>query len=300
MIGLTYGQHVDAYKPQYGFVGLGDMGGPMAANIAASGHSLKVYDAAGSLERAPARAVPCHDITAVAQQCDTVFLSLPDGRASNDVVNAIAETEGRRTQVVIDLSTTGVAEARKLAQYAQRVDIEYIDCPVSGGRAGAIAGTITLIFAGSNAVLDEHRDVLSSFSGNLFHVGEHAGQGQAMKLLNNFLSAVAMAATSEAITYGLKENLDMKTMLDVLNVSTGQNTATKDKFVNRILTGSYDAGFRTRLMRKDVGLYRQAVVGAQTPHRIADTLDQIWEEVEKARPDGDFTEIFKYICAPAS
>lgn len=286
---------MNAEQTRYGFIGLGDMGKPMATNIAAAGFALHVYDAAGTLSRAPTGAVACDDVAAVVERCDSVFLSVPDGPASYAVLQAIADVQSRQTHTVIDLSTTGVADARNNASYAKRFDIEYIDCPVSGGRAGATAGTITLIYAGSHQTLEAHREVLSAFSGNLFQVGEKAGQGQAMKLLNNFLSAVAMAATSEAIAYGLHEDLDMKTMLDVLNVSTGQNTATKDKFVNRILTGTYDAGFRTRLMRKDVGLYRQAIADANTPHRIADAVDAVWAAFENDMPDGDFTEIFKFI-----
>ena len=104
-------------------------------------------------------------------------------------------------------------------------------------------------------MLEANRALLESFTGNVFHVGDRAGQGQAMKLANNFLSATALAATSEAVAFGVAHGLDMATMIDVLNVSTGRNSATTDKFPNRILTGSYDAGFSTAHMTKDVGLF---------------------------------------------
>ena len=101
---------------------------------------------------------------------------------------------------------------------------------MSGGAAGARAGTISLMFGGPAAVLEAHRAVFDAFAGNVFHVGEPRGQGQAMKLLNNFLSATALAATSEALAFGAAHGLDLATMIDVLNVSTGRNSATVDKF----------------------------------------------------------------------
>jgi len=152
-----------------------------------------------------------------------------------------------------------------------------------------------VIWGGPEAVLQANRKVIDSMSGNVFHVGDNAGQGQAMKLLNNFLSATAMAATSEAILFGESQGLDMKIMLDVLNVSTGQNTATSDKFKNRVLPGTFDAGFRTRLMRKDVRLFNQSVATAGTPDRVTNLVDGIWDELEVARPDSDFTEIYLHL-----
>jgi len=139
------------------------------------------------------------------------------------------------------------------------------------------------------------RPVLDSFAGSVFFVGPTPGQGQAMKLLNNYLSAVAMTATSEAIVFGLSHSLDMKTMLDVANVSTGQNSATQDKFPNRILTSTYDAGFRMALMDKDVALYLSEAKSAGTPASLCEQVATYWQKGMKQFPDGDFTEIFKVI-----
>ena len=176
------------------------------------------------------------------------------------------------------------------------VGIKFGDAPVSGGRAGAIKGTIALMFSGPKDLFDSHQAVFDSFCGNPFHVGTEAGQGQALKMLNNFLSATAMAATSEAVTYGLSQGLDMKTILDVVNVSTGANTATKDKFLNRVLPGTYDAGFFAELLNKDVQLYIANVRKAGTPDDIGETVSKLWQEgTDSFEPRTDFTRIYEFI-----
>jgi 3-hydroxyisobutyrate dehydrogenase len=151
------------------------------------------------------------------------------------------------------------------------------------------------MFGGPAAVLDAHRKILDSFAGNVFHVGEEAGQGQAMKLLNNFLSATALAATSEALAFGEAHGLSLPVMLDVLNVSTGRNSATVDKFPNRVLTGTYDAGFHTALMAKDLRLYVEMVGRAGTMGDVGGAVSAVWQAADASMPGSDFTEIWKHI-----
>lgn len=278
-----------------GFIGLGAMGGPMAANLAKAGHPLTVHDAAGTTERAPPGAVAAASTAAVARAAETVFVCVPDGTASGLVATTIASTPDRVTNLVVDLSTIGIKAAQAMAQLLAEAAIVYADCPVSGGRAGAVAGTITAIWAGPAAPLERLRPVLDAFTGNVFHVGVRPGQGQAMKLLNNYLSATAMAATSEALVFGLSQGLDLETMLAVLNVSTGRNTATSDKFPRRVVTGSYDAGFRSALMAKDLALYTEAVREAGTPHTLGTAVDAQWQRVVELLPDSDITEVFRLL-----
>jgi 3-hydroxyisobutyrate dehydrogenase-like beta-hydroxyacid dehydrogenase len=116
-----------------------------------------------------------------------------------------------------------------------------------------------------------------------------------MKLLNNFLSATALAATSEAVAFGAAHELDMATMIDVLNVSTGRNSATVDKFPNRILTETYDAGFSTAHMTKDVGLFDEGATAAGTKHAVATAVTDTWRACDATLPGSDFTEIWKYV-----
>jgi 3-hydroxyisobutyrate dehydrogenase len=116
-----------------------------------------------------------------------------------------------------------------------------------------------------------------------------------MKLLNNYLSAVALAATSEAVSFGLTQGLDVKGMLDVLNASSGQNTATSDKFPNRILPGLYDAQFRNTLMLKDLTLYGENVAAAGTSSDVSRVVREVWRRFATAEPDADFTRIFPFV-----
>ncbi len=284
---------------RFGFAGLGQMGGPMAANIAAHLSSrdatLSVYDKAGTAARAPEGANALDSLDQLAANSDTVFLSLPDGPVSVAVAGELAAMKDPAVSVVIDLSTIGLEAAKEAARTLAGAGITYIDAPVSGGQTGAKAGTITVMWAGPADVLESHRDVMMSIAKNLFHVGDEAGQGQAVKLLNNFLSATAMAATSEAVAFGLSQGLDMKTLLDVVNVSTGQNSATSDKFPNRILTGTYDAGFKTKLLTKDVGLFLDNAKAAGAPVDVAETVVDLWRRADKALPDSDFTRIYEFI-----
>ena len=283
-------------KPsKLGFIGLGQMGGPMAANIAKGGFDLTVYDMAGTAERAPDGTTHAANTAALAASVDTIFMSVPDGKASLSVVEELIASSGRRVKAVFDLSTIGPGAAQDCDARCRAAGITYIDAPVSGGKAGARAATIAVMCAGDKAVKDAHDEVLQSFAKNPFHVGDTPGQGQALKILNNFLSGTAMAATTEAILYGLTQGLDMKTMLDVVNVSTGQNTATLDKFPRRILTETFDAGFAAELMAKDMALFLENARSAGTSTRVGDAVSGIWQDTNKAKPGGDLTDVYKFL-----
>ena len=280
---------------RYGFVGLGDMGGPMAANLARGGVQLIVYDKVGTENKAPSGAEVGAGIEDVARTAEVVFVSVPDAAASLDVARSIVAVEDRNTRTLINLSTVGVEATDSIAKTLADFGVDYVDAPVSGGKAGAIRGTVTIMWSGSAEQMKLIRPVLDSFAGSVFFVGPKPGQGQAMKLLNNYLSAVAMTATSEAVAFGISHSLDMKTMLDVANVSTGQNSATQDKFPNRILTSTYDAGFRMALMEKDVALYLSEAKSAGTPVALCECVSAYWQKGMTRFPSGDFTEIFKVI-----
>lgn len=279
-----------------GFVGLGQMGQPMAANIAKGGHSVLCFDTAGTEARLPENATAANSLAQVIQNAETVFLSLPDGKIVNAVVEDIAAVTDRRAKVVVDLSTIGPDPARQAAATLAEAGMTYVDAPVSGGRAGAIKGTISLMWAGPKAEFERHLDILKAFSGNPFHVGDKPGLGQTLKIANNFLSATAMVATSEAVLFGLSQGLDMKTMLDVLNVSSGQNTAVSDKFPNRVLPGTFDGGFFAELQNKDVQLYFENAKKAGTPTRVGTEVAGVWARaIEVFPPRTDFTRIYEFV-----
>ena len=278
-----------------GFIGLGNMGAPMAANLAGAGWSLTVHDAAGTRARAPAATTVAESVAEVASQATTILLSLPNSAVVDAVAETIVTAPSAVTKRVVDTSTIGIAQARRIHDNLAAAGIEYVDAPVSGGVAGARAGTVSIMVSSPAATLDELRPMLEVFAGNVFHVGVVPGQGQAMKLLNNFLSGTAMAATSEAVAFGESQGLGLATMLDVLNVSTGRNTATADKFVNRILTETYDAGFSCVQMNKDLGLYREGLAESGGADPVSGAVAGIWRRFLEASVNADITHIYPFI-----
>jgi len=278
-----------------GFVGLGNMGLPMATNIVSRGFDLMVFDKVAALVESFDKGQVAVSISQLAGRCETIFFSLPNGDISKLVATEIAKQSGSKVKCIIDLSTTGVDASRDIFMALKKAGIVYIDAPVSGGKSGAVAATIALMWGGPADLMESYRPVLEAMAGKVFHVGDEAGQAQSMKLLNNYLSATAMTATSEAISFGLKQGLDMKTMLDVLNVSSGQNTATSDKFPKQVLTGNFAAGFHTALMTKDLNLFHQQVKAKGTPARLAVPLVDIWREADEAMPGSDFSQIYEFI-----
>lgn len=278
-----------------GFVGLGAMGSRMAANVVKAGFDLICFDAAGTADRMPDGARAASSVADVAAQADVIFFSLPDGSISASVADEIVLTNQRSVSTVIDTSTIGCSAAETVHGKLKGAQIGYMDAPVSGGIAGAASGSIALMFAGPKAEFERLEPVLTAVSRRPFYVGEEPGQGQAMKLLNNYLSGIAMTATSEAISFGLTHGLDMKLMLDVLNASSGQNTATSDKFPNRILTEKYDAQFTNKLLLKDLSLYLDNVGKAGTSDTLSKVLVPIWQRFAAAEPGADITQVYPYI-----
>ena len=279
-----------------GFVGLGHMGGPMSTRLIAAGHHLVGFDAAGTRERMPSGGEAVASAEAVAAAADTVFLSLPNGDASRAVCRQILEAPERRAQVVVDLSTIGIPAARGCAALLDAAGLSYVDAPVSGGVAGSRAGSLAAMVGASQALYDRVQPLLAVLAKNCFRVGDAPGQGQAMKLLNNYLSAAALAATCEAALFGVQQGLDLAQIIDVINVSSGRSTASSDKFPRSILPRTYDFGFAGAHMTKDVRLYLEAVEGVETPHSLAASVAALWQRFHEAHPDVDFTYVYKYLA----
>ena len=282
----------------YGFIGLGRMGGPMAANLAKAGFAPAVFDKAGAAERAPPGSEAAASVAGIAGRCDAIFLSLPAGPDVHAVLTEIAAAKPRRATTVIDLSTIGIPAAEEAARRAAAAGLGWLDAPVSGGRAGAIAATIAVMCAGPRALVEAHRPAFAAMAKNVFHVGEHAGQGQALKLLNNFLSATATAATAEALLFGRAQGLDLKTMLEVVNVSTGASAASQGKYVRNVLPGTFDSGFGADQMAKDQALYREALARAGTAGAIGNDVAQLWQDAARALGAGDHTRVFEFLATP--
>jgi 3-hydroxyisobutyrate dehydrogenase len=277
-----------------GVVGLGNMGSVLAANLVNAGCEVCAFDLAGP-SRMPAGAQFADDLAHLAQLADVVVLSLPDGAASQAVTSDIAAAGRRCPDKIIDTSTIGPDAARRVAVLLGAHGIGYVDAPVSGGVAAARARTLTVMYAGTDADCDAVAWVLAGLSDRNRRVGDRPGMAQALKLANNFLSATALAATSEAIAFLMAAGLDMAVALEVINMSSGQSNASTDKFVKQVLPGTYAAGFANSLMAKDVRLYSEAVAAMDSPVILSERIHQVWDGFAAAEPSVDFTRIYPYV-----
>ena len=275
-----------------GWIGIGSMGHRMTRHLVAAGHTLVVADAV-SAERAPAGAKIAKSNAEVAALADTIILSLPDGTASEAVAKEIAAASPRKVRTVIDTSTIGIKAAETVAGILSKADIAFVDAPVSGGTAGADKATLAIMLACPEPTFERLKPLMS-LMGKPFYVGSKPGHGQAVKLLNNFLSATALAATSEAIAFGTRQGIDMQKILDIVNVSTGRNTATDDKFPRRIINEKYDAGFTAKLQLKDIKLYLESARASGISDEVASSVVDVWTGMDKAIPGADITIMYPY------
>ncbi|HEU4617860.1 MAG TPA: NAD(P)-dependent oxidoreductase [Gammaproteobacteria bacterium] len=286
-------------RTDYGFVGVGRMGALMAQRLLDGGFTLTVYDtsaaAVDKLVKAGAQAA--RSPAEVGACASTLFLSLP----TPDVVRTVAlgagglhESAGK-LEYVFDCSTTGPAVAREVAAGLAPKRITYVDCPVSGGLAGAKNGTLAVMVSGPRTAYDQTARALERF-GKLFYVGDSPGLAHIMKLCNNILAAAAIVLTSEAMALGVKAGLDAKLMLDIINAGSGRNSATQDKFPRSVLPRTFDFGFATGLSYKDVKLCIHEAENMGVP-MVAGTAVLQMLEITKARfgADSDFTSIARVV-----
>jgi 3-hydroxyisobutyrate dehydrogenase-like beta-hydroxyacid dehydrogenase len=276
-----------------GFIGAGRMGFHMVRRLLEAGHRVVVSDtsadASARVEKLGAQkaASPAD----VADQVETVMVSLP----TPDIVLAVATavSGAKKIRRFVDLSTTGASMAARISELLKARNIALIDSPVSGGVGGAEKGTLAVMLSGPKADIDVAEPALAVI-GKIFRIGERAGAAQTMKLLNNYLSATAMAATAEAMVMGVKAGLDPKLMLDVINAGSGRNTASLDKFPRSIVTRTFDFGFATALMLKDVKLCLDEAAALGVPNEVMSAVGRIWQTTQdEIGPDKDFTTVIQ-------
>lgn len=280
-----------------GFVGVGRMGGPMASHLLAAGHQLVVFD----LEEAALAAAEANGArraataAEVASAAEIVFVSLP----TPDIVQKVVIGEvarGNRVRTIVDLSTTGPRIAAAIAGELANTDrIAWVDSPVSGGIAGARAGTLAVMVSCRRDTFAEVEPLLARF-GRIFFCGETPGLAQTMKLANNLLAAAAIAITSEAMAMGVKAGLDATLMIDVINSGSGLNTATRDKFPRAVLPGTFDFGFATGLSLKDVRLCVEEAQAMGIPMVVGSAVCQLLAVTSATfGPGSDFTNIARVV-----
>jgi 3-hydroxyisobutyrate dehydrogenase-like beta-hydroxyacid dehydrogenase len=242
-----------------GFVGLGNMGGRMSACIVRSGREVLGYDVrAGNIAAAGAKAAG--SVGEVTDGSDVLLMSLPD----SDVVEAVVLGDdgvlahARPGQIIVDLSTAAPDSTTRIHRLLGERGAAYLDAGISGGAAAAEQAALTLMVGGEPDQLDRARPVLDLFSAQIFHCGS-SGAGHTVKLLNNFLNAIALSATAEVMVAAKKAGLDLAVLLAVLNASSGVNFATLNRFP-KIIHGDYlKGGLTNTLMLKDVNLYVELV-----------------------------------------
>lgn len=290
---------------QIGFIGLGNMGAPMAINLVKAGHDVKVFDlSADALARVKAEgAQVASSAQDAVSHAEVVISMLP---ASQHVEGLYLGKNGllasiRAGALIIDSSTIAAASSQKVAQAAVAAGIGFIDAPVSGGTGGAIAGTLTFMVGGSDADLERARPLLEKMGKNIFHAGA-VGAGQTAKICNNVLLGILMIGTSEAIALGVANGLDPKVLSEIMRRSSGGNWALEvyNPFPgvqeNSAATRGYTGGFGTDLMLKDLGLAQESAMSVKASTPLGGMARQIYaaHSIAGHGPE-DFSSVIKML-----
>lgn len=257
------------------FIGLGNMGAPMAHNLVKAGHEVSVFDlveaAMKHLESAGARA--CASAQSAASGAEVVISMLPAGQHVRRLYLGRDDSPGlfdalEDKPLIIDASTISPEDARAVGAGAEQRGLTYLDAPVSGGVGGAQAGTLTFIVGGSQAGFEQARPVLEAMGKNIFHAGE-VGAGQVAKICNNMLLGILMSGTAEALALGVKNGLDPAVLSEIMKQSSGGNWALNvynpwpGVMQGSAASRDYQGGFLTDLMAKDLGLAWELALGCK-------------------------------------
>lgn len=262
-----------------GFIGLGNMGRPMALNIIKKGHQLVAYDivpaAVEKLVKEGAK--PATTPAEVARQVDFLITMLPNASIVADIMTredgilagACPEL------VVIDMSSVGPGDSRRMAELTAKKQVAYLDAPVSGGVAGAAAGKLTIMVGGSKDAYLKAKPVLECLGEKIYHVGD-IGSGDAVKVINNLLLGINMAGVAEAMVLGVKAGLEPKVILEIISSSSGQSYAFNKKVPDFILPGRFEPGFTIDLQSKDLDLALQTARENDVPLMLGSVARQVY------------------------
>ena len=277
------------------FIGVGRMGSGMVARLMAAGHELTLFDpnpqATASL-RAQGAAV-ADSIGSAAAGTSVVMASVPGPADARAAAAAVAQAGGAR--IFVDLSTSGPAAAQAIAELLRPAGIAAIDAPVSGGVKGAATGKLAIMASGPRAALEKVQPLLAEM-GKVFLVGEKPGLGQTVKLANNLMSAASLAIAAEAMAMGVKAGVDPAAMLEILNVSSGRNSATQDKIPKHVLNGKFDFGFANALSFKDVRLCLEEAEALGVPMVVGAAVRQMLSITQQTfGKDADCTDMVRVV-----
>jgi len=282
-----------------GFVGLGNMGAPMARRLAGAGYRLIVADAVpAAVEkfRSGTKADTASSLKELGAACRVVITMLPDGR----IVRSVLMAEGgiaaglTRGAIVIDMTSASPVGTRELGTELALRGISLLDAPVSGGVGRAVEGKLSIMAGGDPELLARCKPILETM-GQVFPTGA-AGSGHAMKALNNYLSAANLAIAAEAVLAGERFGLDPDLMIRIFNASTGRNTATDHKYPKFVLPRTFDSGFALGLMAKDLRLALELANDSGSPSDLLKATVDMWAKAEQQLGfRADNTEIVKFL-----
>jgi 3-hydroxyisobutyrate dehydrogenase len=271
------------------FIGLGQMGKLMSANLAAGGYAVQSFDLNGSGNRKSAQAA--------ADGAHILITMLPDGAAVRKAVRA-ALPGLQAGAVVIDMSSADPGSTRELQKELNRKHVLLLDAPVSGSKLGAKEASLAIMVGGDAAVLKHVRPVLEKMGSKIFHCGP-LGAGHAMKALNNYVGGSGTIAAFEALIVGKAFGLDPALMVEVLNASTGYNSTTQRKIPQQVLTNAFASGFSAALMSKDVGIADSIAKATKVRAPYLTATSKLWREALRRLPQGaDHTEMFHFLEKP--
>ncbi len=285
-----------------GFIGLGNMGLPMAANLAKAGQDIIVYD----LNRGVVDDFvkehggrPANGLVSVAENADLIITIVPTGKDVRRIALGDGDGDGLAAhmesgKMLIDMSSSDPTGSVDLADLLREQGISFVDAPVSGGVKRAIDGSLAIMVGGDAADIERCQPLLDIMGGQIFQCGP-VGSGHAMKALNNMLSAIGLAAAGEALLIGKKFGLDPAVMVDTINRSTGRNNATEVKFHQFVLNEAFSSGFTNALMVKDLTTAQDLARATDVPAPFTALVREIFAETKvQLGANSDHTEVVRW------
>ena len=285
--------------PKLGLIGLGNIGEPVCRQLIGAGYEVSVFDANGEAvaRLGDTEAEPASSPKALASVADVVLLSLPNSAVVEEVVLGEDGLIGSLSpgKVVIDTSSSKPSSTRMISARLAQAGIDMLDAPVSGGVMKAREGTLSVMVGGRREVFERCSPILQAFGGQIFFLGDH-GAGHLAKALNNLLSATTLASAAEAVILAEKAGLSPDTFVEVINASNGRSYSTEVKFPKYILDRSFDDGFATALMSKDLKIALEAAAEMDFPMLVGSTVAQVWQAaVAQGNGARNHTEIYAFL-----
>jgi 3-hydroxyisobutyrate dehydrogenase len=296
-------------KKTIAIIGLGNMGFGMAQRLMQEGFNVVGMDLSAQRQEAAQRAgvTIATDYKELCQLTQQIILSLPMAKHVQNVLCG-ADAQGQQnTQqstdclinhaikgtVIIDTSTSEPQVTKRLAAQLKEQGLHLLDCPVSGGPAGAAAGTMVMVVGGDQQVLEQSKPFLQTLTSKVVYLGE-SGNGHSAKLINNLLCAAHLVTTAEAIALGNQLGLDAKSLIEGLNAGSGRSAISEVNFPRWILNDEFNSGFTMQLMRKDVRLAKELIDKSGLNLAMSDLTAQVWaDSAEQIADESDFNSIVK-------